>query len=82
MPTYLVARGDLLQAWVELDVAQAESTIFSDGSPLTELLAVQRGKDMLQSALALLTSRSGLRLTPRAAPACSRSPPCSSARCT
>ena len=74
MPAHVASRPELLQAWVELDVARTETTAASEAPALAALLDDARGKDMLRSALAPLMTRAGLRLTPRVSPAGSLAP--------
>jgi hypothetical protein len=73
-PTSLVSRPELLQAWLELDVARTDTSVTAEAVPLAALLATPRGEDMLRTALAVLVTRGGLRLSPRIALAGSLAP--------
>jgi hypothetical protein len=66
-PTTLVSRLDILQMWVEFDLA-ASTTAMEESDPLmAELLAAPVGETWLEGAKARLTSTARLRACPRVA---------------
>ena len=54
----------LLTTWLELDAARAEAAVTTDAEPLRALLAAPLGTEMLQTALAAVTTRGSLRASP------------------
>jgi hypothetical protein len=66
-PTVLVPRLDLLQMWLEFDLA-ASSTAMETSEPLmADLLAASIGQSWFEATVARLTSASRLRACPRVA---------------
>jgi hypothetical protein len=75
IPASVMTRPELLQTWIELDVARTQAHITTLAASLTALLGTSLGTGMMQTAMAALTTQVGVRLSPLFALGGSMSPP-------